>query len=321
VVKQRAPRSAWPRSSVGWALGEIGSLLRTEALQRLRKGSIIVGYHGVGRSSFADDPYLLQVRPERFRLHMETLLAAGFRFVTMADFAGRMTGDRDLPTGYAVVTFDDGMQDNHEHALPILSEYAITATVYVLAGAIGQPNPWMSRDLGLRMMNESELRDLVAAGWELGAHSVTHPDMSSLSYQACLREMLRSKTAVEQLAGVVVQTFAYPFGSHGPAAVAAARDAGFTAAVSTGEAVNSRYALRRAMIGGADAFPVAFLKAVAVSQPVFAGRRVVALRRRIAMLRSLRNDVRRRRFPDAWDIPPVSWPGPATDDAHGPRAP
>ena len=285
---------------------EVGTRLRTQARQWFPNGSIILGYHGVGRRSLTDDPYLLYVRPERLRLHMETLLAAGFRFVTMADFARRMAADGDRPTGYAAVTFDDGMQDNYEQALPMLSEYGITATVYVLAGTIGEPNPWMSHELGLRMMNESELRKLVAARWELGAHSMTHPDMSSLTYDACLREMLDSKTAVEQLAGATVETFSYPFGSHGPAAMAAASDAGFIAAVSTGDGDDSRFSLRRAMIGGADSFPIAFLKAAASYQPVLSGRRATALRRRIATRRSLRNDARRRRALKERCIPPIS---------------
>jgi peptidoglycan/xylan/chitin deacetylase (PgdA/CDA1 family) len=256
---------------------------------------VILGYHGVGHSSVADDPYLLRVWPDRFRMHVEMLLAAGFHFVTMAEFAALMKGDRERPTGYAVVTFDDGMQDNHEQALPILSEYDISATVYVLAGSIGRRNPWMRPGRGLRMMTESELRELAAAGWELGAHSMTHPHMSSLTYEACLREMLESKQTIEQLAAVRVGTFAYPFGSHSSAAMMAARDAGFTAAVGTVEGDDSRYSLRRAMISGADRLPVAFLKAAAASRPLFADPRAAAIRRRIARMRRLRADARRRK--------------------------
>jgi peptidoglycan/xylan/chitin deacetylase (PgdA/CDA1 family) len=274
---------------------KLGSRHGRDGKQPVRGGSVILGYHGVGRSSLADDPYLLRVRPDRFRAHVETLLAARFHFVTMAEFARRMEGDRERPAGYAVVTFDDGMQDNYEHALPILSEYDITATVYVVAANVGRPNPWMDPSLRLRMMTESELRELTAAGWELGAHSMTHPHMAGLTYDACLKEMLDSKRAVEQLAGVAVETFAYPFGSHGPAAMTAAKHAGFTAAVGTVEGDDSRYSLRRAMIGGADSLPVALLKAAAVYRPDFAGHRAAGIRRRIATMRRLRANARRRK--------------------------
>jgi peptidoglycan/xylan/chitin deacetylase (PgdA/CDA1 family) len=285
---------------------ELGSRLGTDTDKHFRRGSVILGYHGVGSSSVADDPYLLRVRPDRFRLHVEMLLAAGFQFVTMADFATRMNGDRGRPTGYAVVTFDDGMQDNREQALPILSEYGISATVYVLAGTIGRPNPWMRPPLGLRMMTASELRELAAAGWELGAHSVTHPHMSRLSYDACLKEMVDSRRTVEQLAGVAVRTFSYPFGSHGWTAMTAARAAGFTAAVGTVEGNDSRYSLRRAMIGGTDRFPVVVVKAAAVYQPPLSDPRATSARRRIARIRRLPADLLRRRALDAPPMPPVS---------------
>jgi peptidoglycan/xylan/chitin deacetylase (PgdA/CDA1 family) len=224
----------------------------------------------------------------------------------MAEFARRMTRDHDRPTGHAVVTFDDGMQDNHEQALPMLNEYDIPATVYVLAGKIGKANPWMMPNLRHRMMTESELRELVAAGWDLGAHSMTHPDMSTLPYDACLREMIDSKRTLEELAGLAVETFAYPFGSYGPAAVAAAQAAGFTAAVSTGEGDNRRYSLQRAMIGATDVFPIVFLKAAAVSEPMLSSRPAAALRRGFASLRRLTNEAQRRRLQhDQRKSPPV----------------
>jgi peptidoglycan/xylan/chitin deacetylase (PgdA/CDA1 family) len=283
--------SAWGQRRVAPGLG---SRLRTEVAQRLRQRPIILGYHGVGHSSFAEDPNLLRVRPDRFRVQIETLIAVGYRFVTMAEFGRTMTGDGQRPFGCAAITFDDGLRDNHERALPILTEYGIPATVYVIAGIIGKPNPRMSANSGLRMMTESELRALVAAGWDLGAHSMTHPDMSTLPYDVCLREMVDSKRALEELAGVAAETFSYPFGSYGPAAVAAAHDAGFIAAVSTELGDNRRYLLQRAMIGGADAFPIAFLKVAAAYQPKLSGRPAAALRRPAAALRRLSRDVRRR---------------------------
>jgi peptidoglycan/xylan/chitin deacetylase (PgdA/CDA1 family) len=284
----------------------LGARLRTGAVRLFRGRPVILAYHGVGQSSLEDDPYLLRVRPDRFRAQIEAVLWAGYSFVTMAEFARQMTGDRERPTGHAVVTFDDGMQDNYENAMPLLSEYGIRATVYVIAGTIGRANPWMRPGLGHRMMTESELRELVSAGWDLGAHSMTHPDMSTLPYDWCLREMIDSKRTLEELAGLPVETFAYPFGSFGPAAVAAAQAAGFTAAVSTGKGNNRRYSLQRAMIGAADAFPIAYVKAAAVSEPMLSSRPATCLRRRLAALRRLTTDVRRRRLRhDQRELPPT----------------
>ena len=254
--------------------------------------SLILAYHGVAPSDPGEDPHNLRVPPSRFRAQVELLLGAGFEMVTVADLAER-AGGGTAPPGLAALSFDDGMEDNHSVVLPILREYRIPATVYVTTGLIGQANPWLAPESRARMMTEAELRELAAAGVELGAHTVTHPDMSLLDHAACLREMVESREALERLAGAAVSTFAYPFCRYGEAAVAAAADAGFLAAVTCeGRGGWSRYELRRAMITGKDGFPSFLLKASDAYQPLFDSRPGRLLR---AATRAARAQVRRRR--------------------------
>ncbi len=221
--------------------------------------AIVLGYHGVATSRLRDDLSLLQVSPARFRKQIEALLSAGFSFLTMAEFARRADGGVPEP-GLAAITFDDGMRNNHSIALPILREYGIPATVYVTIGFIGGVSPWIGAQGDGAMMCEPELRDLVAAGWELGAHTMTHPDMSTLDYAACRGEIEQSREELARIAGTAVETFAYPFGRYGPDAVAAARDSGLLAAVTTGSGGWARYEITRAMIGAIDPLPIVLLK-------------------------------------------------------------
>jgi peptidoglycan/xylan/chitin deacetylase (PgdA/CDA1 family) len=154
--------------------------------------------------------------------------------------------------------------------LPILTELGLTATVYVATGLIGKPNPWMAPDAGTRMMDEAELRELAAAGFEIGAHSVNHPDLSQLDFEGCLHEMTESRSALERVVGAPVRTFAYPFCRYGPAAVAAARAAGFAAAVTCqGLGSWDRYELKRSLITGKDGLPIFLLKLTDAYQPLF----------------------------------------------------
>jgi peptidoglycan/xylan/chitin deacetylase (PgdA/CDA1 family) len=230
------------------------------ALERIRRQrSVVLGYHGVANSRLRDDPSLLQVSPARFRRQLELLLAAGFDFVTLQELARRADGGTPEP-GLAAVTFDDGMRNNHSIAFPILSEYGIPATVYVTIGFMGGVSPWVGAGGDGAMIEEPELRELAAAGWELGAHTMTHPDMSTLDYDACLGEIVDSREALQRISGASVTTFAYPFGRYGPAAVAAARDAGMIAAVTTGSGTWRPFEITRAMIGAIDPLPIVLLK-------------------------------------------------------------
>jgi peptidoglycan/xylan/chitin deacetylase (PgdA/CDA1 family) len=238
---------------------------------------VVLGYHGVAESRLRDDPSLLLVSPRRFRTQIELLLSAGFRFGTLAELAGRAEGAVPEP-GLAAVTFDDGMRNNHAVALPILQEYGIPATVYVTIGLLGGVSPWIGSQADGAMMEAPELKELAAAGWELGAHTMTHADLSLLDYDACRKEIEDSRDALEQIAGVDVQTFAYPFGRYGQAALAAARDAGLLAAVTTGSGSWEPYKMTRAMIGALDPLPIMLLKLTDRYEPLLASAPMRAAR-------------------------------------------
>jgi peptidoglycan/xylan/chitin deacetylase (PgdA/CDA1 family) len=224
-----------------------------------RRRSVVLGYHGVAESRRRDDLSLLLLSPQRFSSQLEMLSAAGFRFVTLVELA-RLADGGPPPPGLAAITFDDGMRNNHEIALPILRELDIRATVYVTIGFIESHSPWIGPEGDGAMMDEAQLRDLVAAGWELGAHTMTHPDLSTMDYQACRQEIEQSRIELEAISGGPVETFAYPFGHYGPEAIAATRDSGFVAAVTTGSGSWAPFELTRAMMGAADPLPVTLLK-------------------------------------------------------------
>jgi peptidoglycan/xylan/chitin deacetylase (PgdA/CDA1 family) len=192
-------------------------------------------------------------------MQINLLREAHFRFVTMAALARMADGDT-MPPGYAAVTFDDGFRSNYTTALPILSDLGIPATVYVTNSFIDGTSPWTGAGCDGAMMSPGQLRDLVAAGWELGGHTMTHADLSLLSYDECRQEIEQGVAELERVARAHVQTFAYPFGRYGPAALRAVRDAGLLAAVTTGSGSWSRFEMTRAMVGAADPLPIVLLK-------------------------------------------------------------
>jgi peptidoglycan/xylan/chitin deacetylase (PgdA/CDA1 family) len=232
--------------------------------------AVIFCYHGVGPTNVRIDPGFLRVPPDAFRAQLELLLTAGFRFVTVADFAERANGQAP-PPGLVALSFDDGMEDNHTNVLPILRSYGVTGTFYVTTGLIGKPNPWLASESGARMMTIDELRDLVAAGFEIGAHTVTHPDLSKLDYENCFHEVLESKSELERILGVSVRTFAYPFCEYGPHAIAAVEAAGFTAAVTCGSGIGSwnAYELPRSIISRLDGMTSFLFKLSGLHHPLY----------------------------------------------------
>jgi peptidoglycan/xylan/chitin deacetylase (PgdA/CDA1 family) len=238
-------------------------------LIRARRSAILL-YHGVGPTSTRIDPGFLRVRPEAFHAQLRLLLEAGFEIVTVGEFAERSRGYTP-PPGIIALSFDDGMDDNHSVVLPLLQEHGLRATVYVTTGLIGKANPWMAPESGARMMTVHELRELAAAGFEIGAHTVSHPDLSRLGFDECLHEMRESRDELEHTLGIEVRTFAYPSCHYGPAAVEAVRAAGFTAAVTCqGLGSWKHYELRRSLVSGKDGTASFLVKLTGLYEPLSA---------------------------------------------------
>lgn len=230
------------------------------AATRLRqRRSVILGYHGIARSPLWHDLHRLSLNPKRFRAQLEMLMDAGFEFTTVAELA-RIADGGTPPPGYAAISFDDGMRNNLTAALPILQEYGLPATIYVTVGYLGGISPWIGPKTDNRTLSEEEVRDLARAGWELGAHTMTHPDLSTLDYEACRREIEDSKTTLESIGAVAVETLAYPFGHYNSTAIQATHDSGLLAAVTTGSGSWAPYELTRAMISSMDPISVVLLK-------------------------------------------------------------
>ncbi len=110
--------------------------------------------------------------------------------------------------GTICITFDDVSSTVYDYAYPVLADADITATAFVIAGRIG--GQIASRPE--RYMNLDELREVEAAGWEIGSHGVNHLGMATLTEEEIRYELSESREMLTQF-GFDVTTFAYPFGS------------------------------------------------------------------------------------------------------------
>lgn len=219
-----------------------------------KRQSLVLCHHGVGVVGREEDPLLLRVPPARLREQLQMIGDAGFEFRTVSELLADRGGDGRPRPGVAALSFDDGMRDNHSMALPMLRDLGIPATFYIATGFIGARNPFLPPATGERMMNPAELRDLAAAGMELGGHTVSHPDLSQLSYDDCLHEIATGRQQLLDATGVLATTFAYPFGLYADPARAAARDAGFDAAVTCNGlgSEDDPFAMPRTLLWGTD---------------------------------------------------------------------
>ncbi len=219
--------------------------------QRLAKrGALVLAYHKINVAPRGTrDPFLYET-PAGFVWQLRAIRKHGLLPATLTEITSPARDSAILP-GKVVITFDDGFVDTLEHGCPIMAREGFTAIQFLVAGHLGGVNEWDVRkgDVPERLMGESQVRNWIAAGHEIGSHSRTHANLRHLSLDQAREEIVGSKKALEDLFGMPVQHFSFPFGSWNPALRDIVIEAGYTSA-STMEfgvcdAATSRFELKR----------------------------------------------------------------------------
>jgi peptidoglycan/xylan/chitin deacetylase (PgdA/CDA1 family) len=169
----------------------------------------------------------LAVAPEAFAEQLAYLRDAGFETVTASCLAETLAGRAGpLPDRTVVLTFDDGFEDFHRRAMPILGRYGYTATVFVTTGWVQDAGPQAAPRRPGRMLSWSQVTEAAQAGMEVGAHSWQHPQLDQLPGSVLREELYASKAQLEDRLGGPVPGLAYPFGYSSAKVREVARDAG-----------------------------------------------------------------------------------------------
>ncbi|HEX7292565.1 MAG TPA: polysaccharide deacetylase family protein, partial [Conexibacter sp.] len=175
-----------------------------------------------------------RVTPGQFEQQLHYLRTAGFQTATFEEWWEAAEGHRPLPGRRVMLTFDDGYEDFAEHAHPLLRQYELDATVFLVSERVGGTNEW-DRAYGetLPLMDWETLRRLDGDHVRYGGHSATHPMMAALSLDEVVREASRCRAELTRQLGHPVRTFAYPYGDVDAAVARAVGGCGFEFAVTT----------------------------------------------------------------------------------------
>jgi len=181
----------------------------------------VLMYHEIADP--AESNSRLAVAPSAFAdqlayLHDEgwNAISAGALSQTFSDGAGT------LPERTVVLSFDDGYEDFYSKAMPLLSKYEFTATLFMTSGWVKEAGP-----AGPPMLSWAQLSDVARAGIEVGAHSTTHPQLDQLDGEHLHHELFDSKKEIEDHLGMDVPGLAYPFGYSSSVVRRMARKAGY----------------------------------------------------------------------------------------------
>jgi len=190
----------------------------------------IMMYHGI--HNVVDNEYIggnvdkdgYQRTAQAFREDLEFYYSSGYRMIRLDDY---VNGIIDVEAGFSplILTFDDGLVNNIKvlgldengeiiidpnSAVGILEEYKkkypdfnVTATFFVNAGLFRQSE-----------YNEKILNWLVDNGYDIGNHSYSHADFTTISYEKSVQEIGGMYNILDKyIPGRYVKIVALPFGS------------------------------------------------------------------------------------------------------------
>ncbi len=201
---------------------------------------IILAHHRVN----PDPRGPVSVTTANFRRQLLYLLRRGYRNVSLEDLANGREKATLRERSFAI-TFDDGYRDNYLHAMPILEELGLTATVFITVNYVDtdQLYPWDTeralaewggpREEDLSVTWE-QIRHMRASGiFSIGSHTLSHPKLAMVDVATARHEIVASKRVLEERLGAPVRLFCYPFGNLNWEVVTMVREAGYDLGVVT----------------------------------------------------------------------------------------
>ena len=200
-------------------------------------------YHVIGRLQPGAPYPSLTVSPAAFRAQMLALRRAGYYAVTLRRAFDGLHSGAALPHKPVVLSFDDGYRGDYKSARPVLRRLGWPGVLNLAVHNIRRG------DLTAR-----EVRGLIAAGWEVDSHTISHLDLTTLGASGLRHEVADSRGELRRRFGVPADFFCYPSGRYDAEVVAAVRRAGYLGATTenTGLATSavSPFTLPRVRVSG-----------------------------------------------------------------------
>lgn len=169
---------------------------------------IVFAYHSISTAKYEH-----AVTPETFERQLH-FLQKHCTMISVSELVSLLERGNIDSGKYAVITFDDGVHDLYENALPILKKLNIPATIFMITGFAGSTHTNAS-GVTFTYLDWDEMKAMGEGGLvDIQSHTHTHPLLTTLSQSEQGEEFLKSKREIEMHLGTVADRLAYPKGNY-----------------------------------------------------------------------------------------------------------
>ena len=116
-----------------------------------------------------------------------------------------------------IITFDDAYESVFINAFPILKKLGFNAYFFIVTNKIGDYNEWdkhKDKFKKMKIMDVEQIKEWLISGFNIGSHSLDHVDLTKLSINDKIDQIVNSKKHLNNLFDTKIDTFAFPFGSY-----------------------------------------------------------------------------------------------------------
>jgi peptidoglycan/xylan/chitin deacetylase (PgdA/CDA1 family) len=171
----------------------------------------LLAYHGVEDHPLDDD--IFTVSTKQFDEQMR-YLKEKYKVISISE-ARKMKCTPESSGDFVIITFDDGYRNNYNNAVPILKKYELPACFFLTTGLMSHvPEKALTTGSVWKYagMTWNEVKALRNMGFEIGAHTCSHPNLLQIPLEMARNEIIGSKKELEQVLGETIEYFAYPGG-------------------------------------------------------------------------------------------------------------
>ena len=191
-------------------------------------GPLILMYHGTIPGNRKQN-FLYAIDSARFCGQLDLLKQSGWHTACIRD----LKNANQLPPKTVIITFDDGFANNYEGAFLPLTKRGMKATWFIVSNCVGSTSTWLDpADRNTNMLTAEQLCEMDAEGMEIGSHTITHPDLTTLSEFAFEQEIRQSKIELENIIQAPVWSFAFPYGRYHNKIIDCVKNSGYRFACS-----------------------------------------------------------------------------------------
>lgn len=193
----------------------------------------ILTYHAVetseGAEALSANRLLYLLKADLFKAQLGYLADQGFCTLIVEDVIKASYAGRSLPDRALCLTFDDGSASDYHVAFPLLKQFGLKGTFFIVTGWVGTPG----------YVTWEQLQEMSAEGMSIQSHSHSHPFMSRCTASELAMELSQSKRILEECLQKAVEVFAAPGGDWNESCRRAAREAGYRAVCTSRAGINA----------------------------------------------------------------------------------